>query len=109
MVMAPSLLQGDDGGLAKFSSAVYKIQGDDPAPLTSEKSPCGSFKSRSHSQMARDMQRELSEMLFKLPGDPNVTPSACSHCVLLKASSSSFPLVLVLCVPTCARAGTDKR
>ena len=31
--------------------------------------------------MARDMQRELSEMLLKLPGDPNL--SVCSHRVLL--------------------------
>ena len=109
MIIDPSLLEGDDEGLENFSSAV-KIRGDDSAPLTSEKSPCGSPKSKSHSQMARDMQRELSEMLLKLPGDPNVRPSVCSHRVLcLKASSSSFPLVFVSCVPTCACASADMR
>jgi hypothetical protein len=81
MIIDPSLLEGDDDELGKFSSAV-KIQGDDPAPLTSEKSICGSPKCKSHSQMARDMQRELSEMLLKLSGDPNVRPSVCFHSVL---------------------------
>jgi hypothetical protein len=74
------VIEGDNESLGKFSSA-DKIEGHDPAPLTSKKSPCGSPKSRSHSQMARDMQRELSEMLLKLPGDPNL--SVCSHRVLL--------------------------